>query len=81
MDGKNVYKENLPQEGILVLGNEANGISKNIENLIAECLREASNMPRENLVTYRNLYPNQKHKAILSVDELGYNSFKFAKQT
>jgi hypothetical protein len=38
-------------------------------------------MPRENLVTYRNLYPNQKHKAILSVDELGYNSFKFAKQT
>jgi TrmH family RNA methyltransferase len=38
MDGRNVYKENLPQEGILVLGNEANGISKNIENLIAEKL-------------------------------------------
>ena len=31
-------------------------------------------MPRENLVTYRNLYPNQKHKAILSVDELGYKT-------
>ena len=38
MDGKNVYKENLPQEGILVLGNEANGISKNIENLISNKL-------------------------------------------
>ena len=34
MDGKNVYKEHLPKEGILILGNEANGISKNIENLI-----------------------------------------------
>ncbi|MEC4004648.1 RNA methyltransferase [Flavobacterium sp. SUN052] len=38
MDGKNVYKENLPQEGILVLGNEANGISKNLENLISNKL-------------------------------------------
>ena len=38
MDGKNVYKENLPQNGILVLGNEANGISKEIENLITQKL-------------------------------------------
>lgn len=38
MDGKNVYKENLPQSGILVLGNEANGISKEIENLITQRL-------------------------------------------
>jgi TrmH family RNA methyltransferase len=38
MDGKNVYKEELPQEGILVLGNEANGISATIEKLIANRL-------------------------------------------
>ena len=34
MDGKNVYRENLPKEGILVLGNEANGISKEVEKVI-----------------------------------------------
>ena len=38
MDGKNVYKENLPQNGILVLGNEANGISKEIEKSITQRL-------------------------------------------
>jgi TrmH family RNA methyltransferase len=31
MDGKNIHKETLPKEGILVMGNEANGISKDIE--------------------------------------------------
>lgn len=36
MDGKNIYKETLPNEGIIVMGNEANGISKPIENLISE---------------------------------------------
>jgi RNA methyltransferase, TrmH family len=39
MDGKNIYKEDLPKEGVLVFGNEANGIShlleKNIKNRIA----------------------------------------------
>lgn len=34
MDGVNVYKIKLPEKGILVLGNEANGISKNIEGKI-----------------------------------------------
>lgn len=34
MDGKNIYKEKLPAEGIIVMGNEANGISKEIENKI-----------------------------------------------
>jgi len=38
MDGKNIYKENLPQEGILVLGNEANGISDKIEKLVSDRL-------------------------------------------
>lgn len=36
MDGENVYKKQLPKEGIIVLGNEANGISKNIEKQVTE---------------------------------------------
>ncbi|MBA0884192.1 TrmH family RNA methyltransferase [Flavobacterium undicola] len=34
MDGENVYKSTLPQEGIIIMGNEANGISEAIEELI-----------------------------------------------
>jgi TrmH family RNA methyltransferase len=34
MDGKNVYTEKLSHNGILVLGNEANGISKDLEKII-----------------------------------------------
>ena len=34
MDGSNVYKENLPKEAIVIMGNEANGISQEIENSI-----------------------------------------------
>ena len=34
MDGTNIYKTNLPQEGIIVMGNEANGISPQLEKLI-----------------------------------------------
>ena len=34
MNGKNVYKTNLPKEGILIMGNEANGVSEDIKNLI-----------------------------------------------
>ena len=34
MNGKNTYKESLPKEGILILGNEANGISKSLEKII-----------------------------------------------
>ncbi len=30
MNGENVYQSNLPKEGVLVLGNEANGVSKSI---------------------------------------------------
>ncbi|PKQ43773.1 TrmH family RNA methyltransferase [Confluentibacter flavum] len=36
MDGENVYNKSLPKKGVLVLGNEANGISKDIEVLIKE---------------------------------------------
>jgi RNA methyltransferase, TrmH family len=34
MDGNNIYKTHLPQEGIIIMGNEANGISPEIEKLI-----------------------------------------------
>lgn len=33
MEGENIYKTELPQEGIIVMGNEANGISEIIEKL------------------------------------------------
>jgi RNA methyltransferase, TrmH family len=33
MDGKNIYKSKLPQEGIIIMGNEANGINQNLEKL------------------------------------------------
>ena len=36
MDGKNIYKSNLPSKGIIVMGNEANGISKEIEQLVTQ---------------------------------------------
>ena len=34
MDGDDIYKTNLPQEGVVIMGNEANGISPEIEKLI-----------------------------------------------
>ena len=34
MDGENIYQKKLPKEGIIIFGNEANGISKNIEALV-----------------------------------------------
>ena len=38
MDGKNIYNQKLPKEGIIVMGNEANGISESIEKIITERL-------------------------------------------
>jgi len=35
MEGKNVYESTLPEKAILVLGNEANGISKLVEAKIS----------------------------------------------
>ena len=35
MDGENVYSQKLPAAGILVLGNEANGISMDLEKIIS----------------------------------------------
>jgi TrmH family RNA methyltransferase len=34
MDGANIYKTILPEEGIIVMGNEANGISLEVSRLI-----------------------------------------------
>ncbi len=36
MDGKNVYRESLSNNGVLVMGNEANGISEDIEKHITK---------------------------------------------
>ena len=30
LDGKDIYAENLPSEGLIVMGNEANGISDGV---------------------------------------------------
>jgi len=38
MDGKNIYSETLPKEGIIVMGNEANGISATIEKIASNRL-------------------------------------------
>ena len=34
MNGQNIYKEKLPQEAIIIMGNEGNGISEKIEKII-----------------------------------------------
>lgn len=36
MDGEVVYRHKLPKKGILVMGNEANGISKEVDKLITQ---------------------------------------------
>lgn len=36
MDGASVYTEKLPKKGILVMGNEANGISKTVETWVTK---------------------------------------------
>lgn len=36
MEGENIYKKSLLPEGIIVLGNEANGISEKIEKLVTQ---------------------------------------------
>ena len=36
MDGENIYKKKLPKTGIIVMGNEANGISSGVEQLCTQ---------------------------------------------
>lgn len=51
MDGNVVYDETLPKAGILVMGNEANGVSPEIENLISKkiCIPQFGNSDTESL--------------------------------
>jgi len=34
LDGENVYKENLPEKAVIVIGNESHGISDAVKSLI-----------------------------------------------
>ncbi|MFV9551928.1 TrmH family RNA methyltransferase [Algibacter sp. PT7-4] len=36
MEGENVYRKELPKNGILVMGNEANGVTKAVEAVVTE---------------------------------------------
>ncbi len=36
LEGENIYKTNLSKDAVLILGNEANGISNSIQNLISK---------------------------------------------
>ncbi|GLU42508.1 RNA methyltransferase [Allomuricauda sp. NBRC 101325] len=36
MDGKSVYREEIPQSGILIMGNEANGISDEVNQMVTK---------------------------------------------
>lgn len=36
MDGKNIYQESLPNDGVIVMGNEANGISEAVKKLVTD---------------------------------------------
>ncbi len=36
LEGENIYTSELPKDGILILGNEANGISSKIEKLVTQ---------------------------------------------
>jgi TrmH family RNA methyltransferase len=38
LDGQNIYHQQLSKNGIIIMGNEGKGISKNIESLISEKL-------------------------------------------
>ena len=36
MDGENVYQKSLPTKGVIIMGNEANGISEDISKLVTQ---------------------------------------------
>ncbi|MEH6535243.1 MAG: RNA methyltransferase [Psychroserpens sp.] len=38
MDGESIYSESLPDEGVIVMGNEANGVSESMEKLVTKKL-------------------------------------------
>lgn len=38
LDGKNIYSQKLSAQGVIVMGNEGNGVCKEIENLVSQKL-------------------------------------------
>lgn len=38
LDGENIYSKDLPEKGIILMGNEANGISKDLKKHITHKL-------------------------------------------
>ena len=38
MDGENLYKTSLPENAVLLIGNEANGISEKLESFVTQRL-------------------------------------------
>ncbi len=51
MDGVSIYNRKLPKKGILILGNEANGISKGVERTISQKI----SIPRSGSITTESL--------------------------
>jgi RNA methyltransferase, TrmH family len=47
IDGDNIYTQQLEQEGIIILGNEGNGISNQIEELVSQRISIPSYPPNE----------------------------------
>ena len=50
LDGKDIYAEELPAEGIIVMGNEGNGISTEVARLVSRRLY-VPNFPKGSLTT------------------------------
>jgi TrmH family RNA methyltransferase len=69
MEGNNIYTEELPKEGIIVMGNEANGISSEVEQLIHKKL----SIPRfGNLQTTESLNVATAAAVVLSAFRRGF---------
>ena len=51
MNGISVYSEELPKKGVLIMGNEANGISSEIENIVSQkiCIPQFGKKTTESL--------------------------------
>jgi RNA methyltransferase, TrmH family len=47
VDGDNIYTQQLQQEGIIIMGNEGNGISNQIEELVSQRISIPSYPPNE----------------------------------
>tara|TARA_R110000850_G_scaffold203228_1_gene329459 strand:- start:67330 stop:68064 length:735 start_codon:yes stop_codon:yes gene_type:complete len=69
MDGENVYKEKLPEQGILIMGNEANGISGRMEKYISKKISipqfgDSQNTESLNVATATAILLSEFHRSI-----------------